>query len=92
MTRPSNFILYSDPEPVQLRLTADGCFADDDGTQNVRLLTKVLISHGVWTEPCGVDISVCLAVEDAGRDPPHLVELCRPVRVTVAPKPIKRGI
>ncbi|CAH0722834.1 unnamed protein product, partial [Brenthis ino] len=66
---------------------------NDDGTQNVRLLTKVLISHGVWTEPCGVDISVCLAVEEGGgRDAAPLVELCRPVRVTVAPKPIKRGI
>ncbi|XP_046969823.1 integrator complex subunit 4 [Vanessa cardui] len=66
---------------------------NDDGTQNVRLLTKVLISHGVWTEPCGVDISVCLAVEEGGgREAAPLVELCRPVRVTVAPKPIKRGI
>ncbi|CAH2262164.1 jg26811 [Pararge aegeria aegeria] len=66
---------------------------NDDGTQNVRLLTKVLISHGVWTEPCGVDISVCLAVEEgSSRDAAPLVELCRPVRVTVAPKPIKRGI
>ncbi|XP_045454266.1 integrator complex subunit 4 [Melitaea cinxia] len=66
---------------------------NDDGTQNVRLLTKVLISHGVWTEPCGVDISVCLAVEEGGgRDAAPLIELCKPVRVTVAPKPIKRGI
>ncbi|KAI5642300.1 integrator complex subunit 4 [Phthorimaea operculella] len=66
---------------------------NDDGTQNVRLLTKVLISHSVWTEPCGVDISVCLAVEEGGnREPAPLVELCKPVRVTVAPKPIKRGI
>ncbi|KAG6455584.1 integrator complex subunit 4 [Manduca sexta] len=66
---------------------------NDDGTQNLRLLTKVLISHGVWTEPCGVDISICLAVEDgSSREPAPLIELCKPVRVTVAPKPIKRGI
>ncbi|XP_038209325.1 integrator complex subunit 4 [Zerene cesonia] len=66
---------------------------NDDDTENVRLLTKVLISHGVWTEPCGVDISVCLAVEEgSSREVAPLVELCRPVRVTVAPKPIKRGI
>ncbi|XP_013196180.2 integrator complex subunit 4 [Amyelois transitella] len=66
---------------------------NDDGTQNVRLLTKVLISHYVWTDPCGVDISICLAVDDAhARDSGSLVELSRPVRVTVAPKPIKRGI
>ncbi|XP_026328052.1 integrator complex subunit 4 [Hyposmocoma kahamanoa] len=71
----------------------DHHYTNDDGTQNVRLLTKVLISHGVWTEPCGVDISVCLAVEESGsREPAPLIELCRPVRVTVAPKPIKRGI
>ncbi|XP_068628937.1 integrator complex subunit 4 [Battus philenor] len=73
--------------------TLDHLDNNDDGTQNVRLLTKVLISHGVWTEPCGVDISICLAVEEtSGREPASLVELCRPVRVTVAPKPIKRGI
>ncbi|XP_034841372.1 integrator complex subunit 4 [Maniola hyperantus] len=66
---------------------------NDDGTENVRILTKVLISHSVWTEPCGVDISVCLAVEEgSSRDAAPLIELCRPVRVTVAPKPIKRGI
>ncbi|KAL0895494.1 hypothetical protein ABMA27_011604 [Loxostege sticticalis] len=66
---------------------------NEDGTHNVRLLTKVLISHGVWTEPCGVDMTVCLAVDEpGGREPAPLVELCRPVRVTVAPKPIKRGI
>ncbi|KOB69123.1 Integrator complex subunit 4 [Operophtera brumata] len=52
----------------------------------------VLISHGVWSEPCGVDISVCLAVDEGGREPSAFVELCRPVRITVAPKPIKRGI
>ncbi|XP_063392691.1 integrator complex subunit 4 [Cydia fagiglandana] len=66
---------------------------NDDGTVNVRLLTKVLISHGVWTESCGVDVSVCLAVDEgAGRDAAPLVDLCRPVRITVAPKPIKRGL
>ncbi|KAI8430118.1 hypothetical protein MSG28_000527 [Choristoneura fumiferana] len=59
-----------------------------DGTVNVRLLTKVLISHGAWTEACGVDVTVCLAVDGAAA----LVDLCRPVRITVAPKPIKRGI
>nr|XP_049698086.1 integrator complex subunit 4-like [Helicoverpa armigera] len=80
------------PPPDHLR-PLDHHNTNDDGTQNVRLLTKVLISHGVWTEPCGVDISVCLAVEEGGgREPAQLIELCRPVRVTVAPKPIKRGI
>lgn len=61
---------------------------DGDGTVNVRLLTKVLISHGAWTEACGVDVAVCLAVDGNAA----LVDLCRPVRITVAPKPIKRGI
>ncbi|XP_013167194.1 PREDICTED: integrator complex subunit 4 [Papilio xuthus] len=79
--------------PTDHLRTLDHLDNNDDGTQNVRLLTKVLISHGVWTEPCGVDISICLAVEEASsREPAALVELCRPVRVTVAPKPIKRGI
>lgn len=45
------------------------------------------MSHGTWTEASGVDISLCLAVR-----PGHELELCKPVKVLFAPKPVKRGI
>lgn len=81
------------PPPAEHLRPLDHHEQNDDGTQNLRLLTRVLISHGVWTDPCGVDISICLSVESGGvGESAQLVELCRPVKVTVAPKPIKRGI
>lgn len=52
-----------------------------------RLRTTVLLSHGVWTEATQVDISLCLFVR-----PGHELELCKPVKVLFAPKPVKRGI
>lgn len=52
-----------------------------------RLRTTVLLSHGVWTEASPVDISICLAVR-----PNSDLELCKPVKVQFAPKPVKRGI
>lgn len=52
-----------------------------------RLRTTVLLSHGVWTEASPVDISICLSVR-----PGSELELCKPVKVHFAPKPVKRGI
>ncbi|KAL9696900.1 hypothetical protein quinque_000341 [Culex quinquefasciatus] len=52
-----------------------------------RLRTTVLLSHGVWTEASPVDIGICLAVR-----PNTDLELCKPVKVQFAPKPVKRGI
>nr|CAD7442838.1 unnamed protein product [Timema bartmani] len=72
-----------------------------------RLLTTVLLSHHVWTEACIVEVSLALDVARAesglaGRkvlssgsvrsDDPWVLDLCRPVKVLVSPKPIKRGI
>ena len=54
---------------------------------NWRLRTTVLLSHGVWTEATQVDISLCLSVR-----PGHELELCKPIKVSLAPKPVKRGI
>lgn len=54
---------------------------------NWRLRTSLLVSHGVWTEASQIDISLCLSVR-----PGHELELCKPVKVLFAPKPVKRGI
>ncbi|XP_058825412.1 integrator complex subunit 4 isoform X2 [Topomyia yanbarensis] len=52
-----------------------------------RLRTTVLLSHGVWTEAAPVDIGICLSVR-----PSCELELCKPLKVQFAPKPVKRGI
>lgn len=64
-----------------------------------RVRTTALLSHGVWSESCHVNVGLCLA-------PPYLfvsqltsniathegLQLCQPVQVGLSPKPIKRGI
>ena len=59
--------------------------AQSDGTH--RLLTTALMSHSVWSEPSDVEISLVL---DLGPD--RIVHLCKPVKVSVLPKPVRRGI
>ncbi|XP_045472488.1 integrator complex subunit 4 [Harmonia axyridis] len=66
---------------------------------NIRLLTDLLISHQVWSEACNIDINIALAIPEAdiGRrrniDNPHtLLDLCKPVKISVSPKPIKKNI
>lgn len=53
-----------------------------------KLRTNVLLSHGIWTEASQVEISVCLAVSKPGIE----LELCKAVKVTLFPKPVKRGM
>lgn len=67
---------------------------------NIRLLSSVLISHQVWSEACSVEINVALYVPEADigkrksglESNPTLLDLCPPVRVSVAPKPIKKTL
>ena len=59
--------------------------AQTDGS--FRLLTTALMSHHVWSEPSDVEISLVL---DLG--PERMVHLCKPVKVSVLPKPVRRGI
>lgn len=54
---------------------------------NWRLRTNVLLSHGIWTESSQVELSLCLAVK-----PSNELELCKPVKIFFAPKPIRKGI
>lgn len=63
-------------------------------------MTSVLVSHQVWTEACNVEINIALAVPEADsikrkgsvESMPALLDLCKPVKVSVAPKPIKRTL
>lgn len=54
---------------------------------NWKLRTTLLLSHGVWTEASQIDVSLCLAVRSG-----HELELCKPIKILFAPKPVKRGI
>lgn len=73
---------------------------DNATGHNLRLLTTVLLSHQVWSEACNVEISIALAVPEAdiskrktiADSMPSLIDLCKPVKVSVAPKPIKRTL
>ncbi|XP_070538096.1 integrator complex subunit 4-like [Ptychodera flava] len=67
-----------------------------------RLLTVVYLSHGVWSEPCNVDFSVVMNYsKESSRQPIKpsssssvercgIIELCKPIKVYVLPKPAKR--
>jgi integrator complex subunit 4 len=68
-----------------------------------RLRTSVLVSHQVWTESSHIELSLVLDVTDPEvpsalkrwrgfSEDSFIIELCKPVRVLVSPKPIKRGI
>ncbi|XP_075535942.1 integrator complex subunit 4 [Dermacentor variabilis] len=70
-----------------------------------RLYTTVLLSHGVWSEALHVEMGLVLDFADTEvhskgaqrsglglRSEDHTIELCKPVRVYIAPKPIKRGL
>jgi len=62
-----------------------------------RLLTTALLSHQVWSEPLDVEVSLVL---DLGGDrrqekkskQDNIVHICKPVKVSVLPKPVRRGL
>ncbi|XP_060518566.1 integrator complex subunit 4 [Cylas formicarius] len=89
------------PRPAHLKpLYYDTSNSESGIGHNIRLLTSVLISHQVWSEACNVDINVAICVPEAdiGRRKssidanPTLLDLCKPVKVSVAPKPIKKAL
>lgn len=71
-----------------------------------RLYTTVLLSHGVWSEALHVEMGLVLDFADTDvaqskgsqktglglRLEDHTIELCKPVKVYIAPKPIKKGL
>ncbi|KAG8034468.1 hypothetical protein G9C98_007544 [Cotesia typhae] len=70
---------------------------NSEGT-DYRLKTTVLLSHQVWMEACNVEVSIALLVSSSNtssyspNDDPYIMELCKPTKVSIAPKPIKRAI
>lgn len=83
----------------------DEAAAQADGHHELqhRLRTTVLVSHQVWTEACHVELGLVLDVTDPEvptalkrwrgfSEDAFIIELCKPVRVLVSPKPVKRGI
>jgi len=60
-----------------------------------RLLTTALMSHHVWSEPSDVEVSLVLDLTNERKqdnDMTNIVHLCKPVKVSVLPKPVRRGI
>ncbi|KYN02203.1 PREDICTED: integrator complex subunit 4 [Cyphomyrmex costatus] len=66
--------------------------------KDYRLRTTVLLSHQVWMEPCNVEISLALLLPSSSicthppLDDPCVIDLCKPIKVSIAPKAFKRGI
>ncbi|KAL3280766.1 hypothetical protein HHI36_003998 [Cryptolaemus montrouzieri] len=87
------------PRPAHMKpLDFDKKETEDSG-YNIRLLTELLISHQVWSEACNIDINIALAIPEAdiGRrkvmdSNQTLLDLCKPIKISVAPKPIKKNI
>ncbi|XP_060575601.1 integrator complex subunit 4-like [Ruditapes philippinarum] len=67
-----------------------------------RLTTHVLLSHGHWSESCTVEIGVVILSSSAAKtkfktksassseEDSNVIELCKPVKVLISPKPHKR--
>ncbi|XP_059486442.1 integrator complex subunit 4 [Neocloeon triangulifer] len=71
---------------------------NDGPGKNFRLRTTVLLSHGVWTEGCPVDLSLVLdlsapeaSMGRRGDDSLCTLELCKPVTISISPKQVKKG-
>ncbi|KAK9869888.1 hypothetical protein WA026_003608 [Henosepilachna vigintioctopunctata] len=89
------------PRPAHMKpldLDVNGTEGEHAG-HHIRLLTELLISHQVWSEACNIDINIALAIPEAdiGRRKvmdanQTLLDLCKPVKISVAPKPIKKNI
>lgn len=87
-------------QKVQLLLPrkSDLKLQNNEKTTDYRLRTTVLLSHQVWMEACSVDLSIALLV-GSGRsstnqsvDDPCVIDLCKPTKISVSPKQVKRGI
>ncbi|KYM75326.1 Integrator complex subunit 4 [Atta colombica] len=86
-------------QQVQLLLPRQSDLRMQQSNQkDYRLRTTVLLSHQVWMEPCNVEISLALLLPSSSicthppLDDPCVIDLCKPIKVSIAPKAIKRGI
>ncbi|XP_048522267.1 integrator complex subunit 4-like [Dendroctonus ponderosae] len=89
------------PKPTHLKpLHYDTLNKEPPIGYNIRLLSSVLVSHQVWSEACNVEMNIALCVPEAdiGKrkssmdSNPTMLDLCAPVRVSIAPKPIKKTL
>lgn len=83
---PDQNVHFVVPRMRDLKKIARDC-AEKSSSNNWRLRTNVLLSHGIWTETSQVEISICLAVK-----PSNELELCKAHKILFAPKPIRKGI
>lgn len=86
-------------QQVQLLLPGKADLRPQNSDSNdYRLKTTVLLSHQVWMEACNVEVSIALLVPSSSsclhspNDDPCVLDLCKPTKVSIAPKPIKRAI
>ncbi|KAG5321383.1 INT4 protein, partial [Pseudoatta argentina] len=86
-------------QQVQLLLPRQSDLRMQQSNQkDYRLRTIVLLSHQVWMEPCNVEISLALLLPSSSictnppLDDPYVIDLCKPIKVSIAPKAFKRGI
>lgn len=88
------------PRPSHMKpLYIDGQKIENESGHNIRLLTSILVSHQVWSEACNIEINLALAIPEAdmgrrkhGDSNPTLLDICKAVKVSVAPKPIKKAL
>lgn len=80
---------------------------------NFRLQTSAYISHGVWSDPCFVELSLVLDFRESlssaisvsqtwalkssvgikvRSEESLMIDLCKPVKILIAPKLHKKGI
>lgn len=60
-----------------------------------RLQTSVLLTAGVWSEACQVQLSIVLDLSPPGpkrKHDPHTIDLSEPTSIMLWPKPMKKGI
>ncbi|XP_064615609.1 integrator complex subunit 4-like [Liolophura sinensis] len=64
-----------------------------------RLISDVVISHSLWSEACHVELSIVVVVPPRSIQSSrgttqevkeNVLELCKPVKILVLPKPVKR--
>jgi len=92
--------LFNIPDPSQIRI----CVRTADqvkqlsvpkrgdtvslGEERYRLITNALLSHQVWSESLDVEISLVLEIDSKH----NTVPISQTVKVSVLPKPVRRGI
>ena len=88
--------IFTGDQQSQLSIPRRGDLTPSPGG-GLRLLTTALLSHQVWTEPLDVEISLVLDLGGEGRREgrgrsENIVHICKAVKVSVLPKPVRRGI